>query len=510
MPDLYDVVVVGLGPVGITQVNLLAQRGLRVFGVDAAEEIYPLPRASAFDHETMRVFQSLGLADTLAGMTAVYHDTEYLSEDGAVLQRMISPPQPWPLGWPPYVTFVQPPLEAALRALAAGWSGVDLRYGVSVTQVSQDTDAARLALSDGTLVSGRYAVACDGAASFTRKQLGIGMEDLNFRQPWLVVDMILEGEAADLPVSNQQLCHPARPATHVILPGNLRRWEFRLMPGENPEEMRQDDSVWRLLAPWLKPSQARIWRAATYNFNARLAERFRAGRVLLAGDAAHQMPPFLAQGMVQGIKDAVNLTWKLQAALEGAPDAILDSYEAERRPHVLEVIRTSKSLGETIGQTDAGIAAGRNIQLLARMAEGKGIHLRQSLFPPLAGGVFHESPGAGRQVPQPEIRRDDGTTVLMDALLPDDFVLLAGRGFPIGAQGSRRLDALGVPVVTVGPEVCTLSERNGVFTAFLDEHAITAVIVRPDRMVFAGLPRPDDLPAALDALQRHLHGEAQP
>lgn len=152
----------------------------------------------------------------------------------------------------------------------------------------------------------RFTMSCDGGSSFVRKHLAIAFEDLIFDERWLVVDMIVN-EGVELPDVNIQFCDPARPHTFVVGPNNLRRWEFMLMPGETPGEMAEDASVWALLKPWRDPSQARIWRAATYPFHALVAEQWRKGNVFLAGDACHMTPPFLAQGMVQGIQDTVNL-----------------------------------------------------------------------------------------------------------------------------------------------------------------------------------------------------------
>ncbi|GLS40074.1 hypothetical protein GCM10010869_56710 [Mesorhizobium tianshanense] len=130
--DETDVVVVGLGPVGITLCNLLAAVGVRVDGIDAADDVYALPRAIGMDHEVMRVFQNIGAADAVAAVTGHYRPSEYRSADGVLLRRFESPSEPYPLAWPPYQTFLQPELERALRANGKRFANLSLRTGTEL------------------------------------------------------------------------------------------------------------------------------------------------------------------------------------------------------------------------------------------------------------------------------------------------------------------------------------------------------------------------------------------
>lgn len=222
-----DVVVVGLGPVGITLCNLLAAEGISVEGVDAASDVYSLPRAIGMDHEVMRIFQNIGAADALAPAVGDYRPSEYRSEQDVLLRRFESAPEPYPLAWPPYLTFLQPELERTLRDNARKFPTLALRTGQELVEL-KDPHAPVLTLRDRatgeiTRRTPRFVVGCDGGNSFVRRNLDIGFEDLDFHEPWLVVDMIVEDEHARLPETNIQFCSPARPHTYVVGPGRLRR-----------------------------------------------------------------------------------------------------------------------------------------------------------------------------------------------------------------------------------------------------------------------------------------------
>lgn len=505
--ETFDVAICGLGPVGATLASLLGRKGVRTLAFDAAPEIHDSPRAIGMDHEVMRVFQEAGIADHIAQATRDYRDSEYRTAEGKVIRRFVSPPRPWPLSWPPYQTFVQPLLEGAIRTCAAGLPAVDMRTSLRLDGFDEDPTGVTLRLANaatgaGTTARARYLVGADGGSSFVRRSLGIAFEDLNFDEPWLVVDLRVNDDGCGLPDVNVQFCEPERPHTFVMGPGNLRRFEFMLNPGEDPAEMARDASVWRLLEPWIGPDRATLWRAATYRFHALVARDWRRGRVFLAGDACHMTPPFLAQGMVQGIKDASNLGWKLAAACRGADDAILDTYEAERRPLVREVIAITKDLGRVICERDPGRAAERDARMLAEMEAGRGVTVRQSLFPPLsAGPLVRQMTGtaAGRPAPQPVVATS-GKTLRLDDLTGPGFRLLSTPGFLPDADARQRLDALGIPCVRIGPGLGEVPEEATVFRDWMAEHGAAAILVRPDHMVMAGLGSPEDLAPLLEDL----------
>lgn len=408
------------------------------------------------------------------------------------------------------MTFLQPDLERVIRDSLADQPNVDMRLGYALTGLTDGPNGPVLTLRDretGTPadVSARFVVGCDGGNSFVRKSLGIAFEDLGFDEPWLVVDMLVE-ETGSLPEVNIQFCDPARPHTYVVGPGSQRRWEFMLMPGEASEDLTGEDRIWSLLAPWLARGDARIWRAATYRFHALVAETWRSGNIFLAGDACHMTPPFLAQGMVQGIKDAANLAWKLAAVLEGAAPDLLDTYEQERRPLVRDVISITRDLGRVICEIDPAKAEERNARMRRDMAEGRGVSVRQDLFPPLAASpLCLEAGGAavGRPAPQPRVALEGGWA-LLDHLTGHRFVLLAVEGFGLSERDAETARHLDVPVVAIGDGPGLLREEHGVFADWMAAHGARAILVRPDHIVMAAMAEPDEVAGALCTLARQL------
>ena len=498
-PETADVAVIGFGPVGATLAALLGRRGLRVAVFDKSQQIYPLPRAFALDHEALRVFQEIGIAGTLAPHMTLYRPTIYQGSDREPIQHFDMGPPPYPLAWAPSYTFNQPALEASLREAVGLLPGVSVHLGHEVVQITQSPGHALLGVRrpDGTELQlrARYVVGCDGGTSPTRKQMGLKLKSLDFDEPWIVVDMHVDEDKLDrLPATNVQYCDPARPCTYVVGPGTHRRWEFLLLPHEAEQREMPPASIWQLLAPWLTPADARIWRAATYRFHAVVLEQWRQGRVLLAGDSAHQMPPFLAQGMCQGLRDAVNLAWKLQWVIEGrAPERLLDSYGDERGPQVEDVTATVKRLGQIICERDPVRAAERDRRLRDAQGGQVRMQLRQSLLPGVHHGLIDrdEAP-AGTPFPQAVGSVEAGAAPrMMDDLLPHGFLLVLRH-----APDAGTFDALREPAAALGAQllcidgaaasqgIASLAEADGVLAGWFERHACEAALVRPDHLVY--------------------------
>ena len=517
--DILDVAIVGFGPVGASLAALLGQRGRRVAVFDKSDQVYPLPRAFALDHEAMRTFQQIGIAGALAAHMTPYRPTLYQGCDGEPIQHFDMGPSPYPLGWAPSYTFNQPALEAALRQAVAALPSVQVHLGHEVTDVQEDDRscavlAVRAPQGEVTQVHARHVVACDGGTSPTRKRLGLPLKSLDFDEPWIVVDMhVKESKLAQLPATNIQYCDPSRPCTYVVGPGTHRRWEFLLMPDEAEQREMPHDAIWKLLAPWLAPDEARIWRAAAYRFHAVVLEQWRKGPVLLAGDSAHQMPPFLAQGMCQGLRDAVNLAWKLDEVLEGRmPDSLLDSYGIERGPQVEEVTATVKRLGKIICERDPVRAAQRDHELRAQQGHQVKVQLRQSLLPRITRGLLDtgETP-EGMPFPQPIVRLLGANAA--DAQMMDDVArpgfLLVLRDAPAAAHlqpWSGMLAALRAQVICIGnetgggaipPDVLALSEADGLLARWFEQHGCRAALVRPDHVVYGVAADAADVQALL-------------
>jgi 3-(3-hydroxy-phenyl)propionate hydroxylase len=451
--DSFDAAVVGLGPVGATCAALLGALGVRTLAVERSRPVYDKPRAFALDHEVMRVFADLGLADRIAPHTAPFTPSEYYGVDGQLIKRLGALPPPWPLGWPPSMVFRQPAVEEILRRRAA--EAAEVAYG-ELIDLKAGTDEVRLRLADGRTFAARYLIGCDGATSTVRRLAGIEYEDLEFDQPWLVVDLLVsERGLASLPKVSIQYCEPARPSTYLIGVGSHRRWELMLGPGEEPDP-------WKLLARWITPADAELWRAASYRFHALVAREWRRGRVFLAGDAAHQQPPFTGQGMCQGIRDAANLAWKLHYVLAGkASEALLDSYETERSRHVRRLISVVKEIGAVICERDPEAARARDRRLVAEAGGTVVTVPRQNLIPPLERGFLS---------PQPHPA--NGT------LFPGD-----------GGTGLRTVHREGA---------------QGVLAAWFEKNRCSAAIVRPDHYVYGVAGSGSALDAQLAAMAKEL------
>ncbi len=501
----FDVAICGYGPAGATLARLLGLSGIRVLVVDRLTGVYDKPRAFAMDHEIMRVFQNIGLADAIAPHVAPFTASEHYGVDGQLIRRLTMIDPPYPLGWIPSMVFRQPPLEEALRRSVSTTPGVTVSLGEELVSFTQDTDQVTLTLQRGDSASGestrsvtaRYLVGCDGASSTVRRSLGIAHDDLAFDEPWLVVDVgVNEKGAAKLPKASAQFCEPSRPTTFLIGVGEHRRWEIMLMPGETPQDFETDAAVWKLLSRWLTPEDGTLWRRASYRFHALVASRWREGRVFLAGDAAHQQPPFLGQGMCQGIRDVANLAWKLTAVLQGrANDGLLDTYGVERAAHVKRLTTTIKHIGHTICERDEAKARQRDADLIAAAGGTVKSVPRQDLIPPLDGGLLAPATPAaagtpearGTLFPQPRVNQQ-GRNMLLDDVMGTGLRLVLGAACDAAAVAAlpavkqSGADVMPIGVVQIGGP--GLAEADGIVAAWLARHHATAALVRPDHYVY--------------------------
>lgn len=487
-----DVLVVGLGPVGSTLTALLARRGVKVIAVERDAAVYPLPRAVHFDHEIMRLFQQLGIAEEVLSHTRDLPHYEFRAADGRLLM-MMPPPRETPSGWGGGYMFHQPGLDGVLRKLIGALPEADIRLGAKLKDFSQDADGvtAHIETADGVqTLRARYLVGCDGAWSPVRETIGGGLFDYQFDEPWLVVDAKVT-EASRVPDVNIQLCDPARPTTCVLSGPGRHRWEFMMLPGETPEAMLDDAVIQGLIEPW-ECGAVQIERKAVYRFHGLVANRWRAGRVMIAGDAAHQTPPFAGQGMCSGLRDAANLAWKLDAVLKGgATDALLDTYQSEREPHVRAAIELAIGMGRVVCTLDPEAAAQRDAGMLA--AQASGAPPMPPLPPPpfTAGCVLVGSPAAGTLFPQPTLSQG-AERKRMDDLFGDAALLITRTAAPSGDD-----------VAVLSLDSASLAPFKPALEEWLSKQGVEAVLVRPDRYVF-GTGEPAALLAAwrvrLDAL----------
>ena len=476
---MFDVAIIGCGPVGALAACLLGRAGLSVVVLEKERELHPLPRAVHLDHEMMRLFQSAGVAGAVLPDMVDTDGHLHVGADGGAIRYMGTVGLARPYGWANDWFFYQPELEAHLRAGFAGMPHVDLRVGAEFTGLRQDGAVHVECVQDGApaQVSARWAIACDGSRSPVRKALGVALHDLGFEEPWLVVDAEVDGPVAFPPISgvpaeadlqrlSVMMCDPRRPAT--IVPGrrNHRRWELMLLPDEDDAAMMQPAKVAELLAPYIGDVPHRIVRSATYRFHGLVAEQWQVGQVFLAGDAAHQTPPFFGQGMCHGLRDVANLAWKMAAVKAGADEALLATYQPERDPHVRGVIGAAVAAGRYICELDPAKAAHRDAEMRVRPKA----ETATDLVPPITTGMIAVgTKGAGVRFIQPR---------LSDARLLDDAT---GDGWRLFAKG-----AVTVPAGVRAVDVTGLAD----IAAWLAAHDAEAVLVRPDHYVFGtGAPR---------------------
>jgi 3-(3-hydroxy-phenyl)propionate hydroxylase len=494
-PD-FDIAIVGFGPSGAVAAALLGQAGHRVFVCDRSTEVYAQPRAIALDHEVMRTFQQLGVADAVLPHTEPFTDSCYHGVDGQLIRRMTMVAPPYPQAWTPSLVFTQPAVERELRAAVARLPDVQIALGTEVVGLAQDAECVRLQFAGGRSVSARYAIGCDGASSRVRSLADLPLRDLGFDEPWLVVDVLVnERGLARLPATSVQYCEPQRPCTYVIGPGRHRRWEISLRPGEDPRQAATPAGTWALLQRWITPADGTLWRQASYRFHALVAERWRDRRVFIAGDAAHQQPPFLGQGMCQGVRDVVNLAWKLDAVLRGAAgNRLLDSYGQERQAHVRELTTRLKAVGAVIGERDLQRARERDRRLLAEAGGRVQPTPRQDLLPRLEQGALAEAPGSARGTlfPQPWLH-EAGLRVRMDDVHGGGWRLVwRDRAAPLAARPWLRV-------------LDQLSDADGVLPAWFDGHACEAALLRPDHHVFGTAAHAGEVEALLAEAAAWMH-----
>ncbi len=468
----FDVAIVGFGPTGATLANLLAQCGVSVVILDREAEMYHLPRAVHFDGETMRVFQTVGIADELSKKVRINPGMRFVDPEGNMLLDWPRPPELGPQGWHASYRLHQPDLEKLLRKKIEKHTNVCVLTGTEVISACENEDSVEIncRTTEGgcsTMVQASYLVGCDGARSLLRGVIGSEMDDLGFEERWLVVDVLLKRERPDLGDHTLQFCDPVRPMTYCRSPGIRRRWEITVLDAETDAEVAQEDRIWEFLAPWITPDDADLERSAIYTFRSAVAKRWRKGCIMIAGDAAHLTPPFMGQGMCAGIRDAANLAWKLALCVSGrAGSILLDSYQNERKPNAATYIKTATRLGGLINTLDRGGALKQteeNVSGVARMAS-----ITPALGPPskLAAIFEDASPHFGKLFSQPTLTNGQ----LLDDRIGYAPVLIVRRPLPKGAR----------PTMTVLD-----ADNHPHLATALDKFSTNALLVRPDRYIAA-------------------------
>lgn len=498
----FDVIQIGYGPVSKVFALLLDRLGWSVGVFERWGEIYPLPRAVCIDHEINRALHAYGLGHVVDGITQPSPVYRLFNADWQELLAL-----DWTVGsvsgGAENYFLHQPTFEGGLDLEAKKRPNISLNFEHECVGVTQHEDHVEIRVRDTATgeeksVTARYLIGIDGANSFVRETMGTTRTDLGFEADWLVVDFRLnpglDADALGIPVF-AQYCNPDRPTTLVpagIENGRiLRRWEFMLLPGESKEEFEQTDKVLELLGDWVSPDQGELVRHAIYTFRSLVADKWRDGRILLAGDAAHLMPPFMGQGMCAGLRDVVNLAWKLDAVLGGdADDSLLDSYELERKPHVTDVIKMSMFLGEMICIPDKTAAAERDAVFLSGKAPPP------KPFPHLTDGLLARGPNgeaegtAGLLGPHGFVRYKRRTD-RFDNFISPGFVLMLQPGLSadgLSTASHEILFDLDVRVVSLATKTTArddeIADTQGQFLRFMSDRGMSAMLIRPDFFLF--------------------------
>ncbi|MEU7723465.1 bifunctional 3-(3-hydroxy-phenyl)propionate/3-hydroxycinnamic acid hydroxylase [Streptomyces tibetensis] len=479
-----SVVIIGAGPVGVTAALLLARRGVRTVVLERHQDVYPLPRAVAADDEVRRILQAAGVEGEFTAITRPANGLRLLDARHRVMAEFRRSEHGLH-GYPQTSMFDQPELERLLRDALARRPECELRGGVEVTGVGPDTGGpVRVTYRDESggehQLWAEAVLGCDGANSLTREAVGAVWEDLRFEECWNVIDV---RTTADVRCWEgvDQVCDPDRPATFMRVGEDRYRWEFRMRDGQ--------ETLRGLLAPWLPPSydgDFEIIRETQYTFRARVADRWRSGRVFLLGDAAHLTPPFIGQGLCSGLRDAYNLTWKLARVLgQGGDERLLDTYESERKPHARHVIRLAVAMGWAMtGGQDGAAALRRRLLAVACRIPGLTTAVRRDLSPPLTAGPLVRRRIrrglAGTLCPQPWITAD-ARPIRLDELLGDSFTILtAADPWPSLNALAQALGTRAIPVTGLGDD--------GTLTAWLRAGRAEAVLLRPDHVVMDIVP----------------------
>ena len=512
---LVDFLVVGAGPVGLVTAILLGREGWHVAVVEKWPSRYPMPRACTIDHEALRILQAAGVmrehADLFEPSRGERGGYQIRNGEGELL-RAINWNRPAESGWANVNGFYQPDLEAVLESMAHALPSVELRRGWSAAAIDQDEDSITLTVfrtndhSQHDVLRARWLVGADGANSVVRELAGIESVDTGFEADWLVVDyQPLDHRQWDAFVT--QYCDPVQPATAVNSGPGRRRFEFMRRADVSADELGRMETAWKLMEPWgVTPETARLERHAVYTFRGRWAQEWRRGRIFLAGDSAHLMPPFLGQGMCSGLRDASSLAWRLSLVESGrASESILDSYGTERGGHVQEIIAEAVALGKVICELDPLRAAERDADMRAALNDPEAVTVEPP-HPRLGQPSITEAgdDNAGRLSVQARVEAN-GLVGLFDDVVGGAWQLIgldAEAMVDVSAELRTWFEDLGGTATALAVDG-GVRDIDGEYRAWFEAHGCSLLLARPDFYIY-GTGAAQDAARLLGALRNAL------
>ncbi|MBA2284478.1 MAG: bifunctional 3-(3-hydroxy-phenyl)propionate/3-hydroxycinnamic acid hydroxylase [Ktedonobacteraceae bacterium] len=507
----YPVVIVGGGPTGLTLANLLAIEGIPTLLIERHTSTVQEPRAVSIDDEALRTMQAIGIVDEVLKQIVPGYGSHYYSPRGGCFVRV--EPIETSYGYPRRNAFRQPILERQLRESLDRFSHVEARFSYTLDSFTQDAVGVLLHVTEPggrhIQIACDYLVGCDGANSTVRDLLGIALEGSTFNERWLIVDL----ENSENPSPHTRVfCDPERPCITLPGPNRTRRFEFKLHPLERDEDLLAPEVIAKLLSTHEADPGSTIIRKVVYKFHARMATRWSEGRVFLAGDAVHLMPPFAGQGMNTGIRDAHNLAWKLVSVVRGrAGPGILDTYEEERRRHAAKMIQLSLQMGMVMAPPNYWWAwAIQNAFRVLGIFPAAQDYIAQMKYKPgprfLSGFIIPDAKHhslVGSLFPQPYVETKEQRNMLLDEVLENGFSLLARTSQPdrVFAQMTQPVwDRLQVRRVAVLPQNAPWCLSPGITVVREIDHTLAAalagypdhlILLRPDHYVAACIPAAD-------------------
>ena len=491
----FDIAVCGYGPVGSTFAGLMGKLGHKVLVIEKNVGPSPTARAINTDGEQLRTFDRLGIAEKIVKNSSEVHCVHFADANLNPIQTIEQPVGVSAMGWPNQVLFYQPELEGFIRTSVESEKNIVIKEGTELLSFEDSDEGVYLNCknSDGDLkFFSKFFVGCDGASSFVRRQLDVGLEDFEYNQEWLVCDAHLTKKVNIPEKEAMQICDPKRPGTYVPGRRGHLRFEFKKMPSEDSNELEKDENVWKLLKPWINEDNAVLERAQVYSFHACIAETWRKGNVLIAGDAAHQMPPFMGAGMGTGIRDVTNISWKLDLLLKNkVNEGILDTYQRERHSHAKWTIAQTV----TIGQVIEGFCAAAE----GKEYEPKGPSYDVN-FPHIPSGIYSDPADmiTGVPIPQPILTKNNKKEML-DRIIDETFaVLTLESDLNLTEKAKTIIELLGIKIITVTSNDDSEERLKSVFEKY------EAVLVRPDRYTYGGVKDISYLSNMIESLEKEF------
>lgn len=504
-----DVIIVGAGPVGLANANFLGQAGIKVLAIEQLDSLIDYPRAIGLDDESLRSFQSMGVAEEVLPYTTPFHWMRILTPSGKIFASF--EPRTTEYGWSRRNAFNQPETDKRLFNKLSAYNNVEVRFGVAMESFDQDDESVSVNIknADGSeeTLRAQYMIACDGGNSYVRRTLGIDFEGKTAPNQWIVVDV--KNDPIGTP--HVYLCaDPLRPYVSAALPLGIRRFEFMLVNDEKAEDFDSYDKMVDLMRKVVpNPDKVDVIRSRVYTHNARIAGSFRKGRIVLAGDAAHIMPVWQGQGYNSGIRDASNLSWKMAMVIKGqAKDTLLDTYQQERKDHAKAMIDLSVMTGNVLAPPKAWHGKVRDVvaRLMDFIPPLKRYFLEMRFKPApqfkkgamVSTQAINKTSRVGKMFMQPTLLTQDGQKQKLDDIIGNNFAVIAWSTDPTYGMSEEQYGYwkdLGAKFIRILPDnqinhavdtregVITLGDMNSQLRDWFTGMADSILFLRPDRYI---------------------------